>query len=161
MMHSPLYARQMRGLIRRRRGMFIMLFGEKLRQLRLANGYTQEKAARELGVTVRAYQNYEACRVYPKNTAIFGKAAVMFDVTADYLLSDEDRYIIDASERGGPKARKDVAELVTELGGFFAGGEFTEEDKDKVMKTINDLYWNAKESNKRYTPERFRLASRE
>ena len=133
-----------------------MLFGEKLRQLRLANGYTQEKAAGALGVTVRAYQNYEACRVYPKNTAIFGKVAAMFNVTADYLLSDEDRYIMDASERGGPRARKDVGELVTELGGFFAGGEFSEEDKDKVMKTINDLYWNAKESNKKYTPERFR-----
>ena len=138
-----------------------MLFGEKLRQLRLANGYTQEKAAGALGVTVRAYQNYEACRVYPKNTAIFGKAASIFEVTADYLLSDEDRYIMDASERGGPRARKDVAELVTELGGFFAGGEFSEEDKDKVMKTINDLYWNAKESNKKYTPSRFRQAARE
>jgi len=135
-----------------------MLFGEKLRQLRLANGYTQEKAAGGLGVTVRAYQNYEACRVYPKSAAILGKAAAMFSVTADYLLSDEDRYIMDASTRGGARARKDVAELVTELGGFFAGGEFTDEDKDKVMKTINDLYWKAKESNKKYTPDRYRRA---
>ena len=131
-----------------------MLFGEKLRQLRLANGFTQEKAAANLGVTVRAYQNYEACRVYPKNTAVFGKAAAMFEVTADYLLSDEDRYIMDAAERGGPKARKEVSELVTELGGFFAGGEFSDDDKDKVMKTINDLYWRAKESNKKYAPGR-------
>ena len=133
-----------------------MLFGEKLRQLRLANGYTQVKTANDLGVTVRAYQNYEACRVYPKSTLVFGKIASMFNVTADYLLSDEDRYIIDASERGGSKARKDVAVLVTELGGFFAGGEFSEEDKDKVMKTINDLYWKAKENNKKYTPVKYR-----
>jgi transcriptional regulator with XRE-family HTH domain len=138
-----------------------MLFGEKLRQLRLANGYTQEKTAGGLGVTVRAYQNYEACRVYPKSTAVFGKVAAMFSVTADYLLSDEDRYIMDASERGGAKARKDVAELVTELGGFFAGGQFSEDDKDKVMKTINDLYWRAKESNKKYTPERYRRTAPE
>jgi len=136
-----------------------MLFGEKLKQLRLSNGFTQEKAAGELGVTVRAYQNYEACRVYPKNSAVYGKAAAIFNVTADYLLSDEDRYIMDAAEKGGAKAGKDVAELVTELGGFFAGGEFSEEDKDKVMKTINDLYWKAKESNKKYTPERFRQAA--
>ena len=138
-----------------------MLFGEKLRQLRLANGYTQEKAAGGLGVTVRAYQNYEACRVYPKSTAVFGKIAAMFGVTADFLLSDEDRYIMDASERGGAKARREVTELVTELGGFFAGGEFSEDDKDKVMKTINDLYWRAKESNKKYTPERYRRTASE
>ena len=138
-----------------------MLFGEKLRQLRLANGFTQEKTAGELGVTVRAYQNYEACRVYPKNTAIFGKAAGLFKVTADYLLSDEDRYIMDAAERGGSRSRRDVTELVSELGGFFAGGEFTDEDKDKVMKTINDLYWKAKESNKKYAPKAFRRAAAE
>ena len=138
-----------------------MLFGEKLRQLRLSNGYTQEKTAEALGVTVRAYQNYEACRVYPKNTAVFGKIAATFGVTADYLLSDEDRYILDASEKGGSKARKDVAELVTELGGFFAGGEFSDEDKDKVMRAINDLYWKAKESNKKYAPERYRQTASE
>ena len=134
-----------------------MLFGEKLRQLRLSNGYTQEKAAGELGVTVRAYQNYEACRVYPKSSVVLAKAAAVFNVTADYLLSDEDRYIMDASDRGGAKARREVAELVTDLGGFFAGGEFSDEDKDKVMRTINDLYWKAKETNKKYTPVKYRL----
>ena len=136
-----------------------MLFGEKLRQLRLANGYTQEKAASELGVTARAYQNYEACRVYPKSSVVLAKAAAIFNVTADYLLSDEDRYIMDASEKGGAKARREVSELVTDLGGFFAGGEFSDEDKDKVMRTINDLYWKAKESNKKYTPIKYRGVS--
>jgi len=140
---------------------FEMLFGEKLRQLRLASGYTQEKTAEELGITVRAYQNYEACRVYPKNTAVFGRAAAMFSVTADYLLSDEDRYIMDASAKGGSKARKEVTALVSEIGGFFAGGDFSEEDKDKVMKTINDLYWKSKENNKKYTPMRYRQAAQE
>ena len=137
-----------------------MLFGEKLKQLRLANGFTQEKTAGELGVTVRAYQNYEACRVYPKNSGVYGKAAATFNVTADYLLSDEDRYIMDASDRGGPKARKDVTELVSDIGGFFAGGEFSEDDKDKVMKTINDLYWKAKETNRtKYASGRSRQAA--
>jgi len=138
-----------------------MLFGEKLRQLRLVNGHTQEMVAGELGVTVRAYQNYEACRVYPKSSAVIGRAAAIFNVTADYLLSDEDRYIMDASARGGARARRDVTELVTDLGGFFAGGEFSEEDKDKVMKTINDLYWKAKESNKKYTPAKYRRTAPE
>jgi len=138
-----------------------MLFGEKLRQLRLANGYTQEKIASELGITARAYQNYEAGRVYPKSSAVLGKAAAIFNVTADYLLSDEDRYIMDASARGGARAQKDVMALVTDIGGFFAGGEFSEEDKDKVMKTINDLYWKSKETNRKYTPVRYRQSASE
>jgi len=126
-----------------------MLFFEKLRQLRLSIGLTQEATAAELGVTTRAYQNYEAGR-YPKKTGIFGKIAALFNVSIDYLLSEEDRYIMDAHDKGGSKSKKDVQKLLSEVGGLFAGGELSEDDKDKVLRTINDLYWKAKESNKRY-----------
>lgn len=129
-----------------------MLFGDKLTQLRRAAGMTQEAVANNLGVTCRAYQNYESGRVYPKKTEIYGKIAVLFQVSADYLLSDEDRYILDAHQKGGSKSMKDVQALVSEVGGLFAGGELSEEDKDKVLRTITELYWKAKENNKKYAP---------
>jgi transcriptional regulator with XRE-family HTH domain len=130
-----------------------MLFCEKLRQLRQTMGMTQENVAAELGVTTRAYQNYEAGRVYPKKTAIYGKIASLFNVSADYLLSDEDKYVMEAHDKGGSKAKKDVQMLLSEVGGLFAGGELSDDDKDKVLRTINDLYWKAKENNKRYSRE--------
>jgi DNA-binding XRE family transcriptional regulator len=113
-------------------------------------GMTQGSVAAELGVTTRAYQNYEAGRVYPKKTAIYGKIASLFNVSADYLLSDEDKYVMEAHDKGGSKAKKDVQMLLSEVGGLFAGGELSDDDKDKVLRTINDLYWKAKENNKRY-----------
>ncbi|MCL1790375.1 MAG: helix-turn-helix transcriptional regulator [Peptococcaceae bacterium] len=130
-----------------------MLFNEKLKQLRLAAGMTQEEVAGTLGVTCRAFQNYESGRVYPKNTDIYGKIAAMFNVSADYLLSDEDHYVLEAHRKGGPKSTKDVQALISEVGGLFAGGELTEADKDKVLRTITDLYWKAKENNRKYAPK--------
>ena len=31
--------------------------------------------------------------------------------------------------------------LLSDMSALFAGGKLTDEDKDMVMKTINDLYW--------------------
>ena len=134
----------------------IMLFGKKLKQLRHSMNMTQEAAAAALGVTVRALQNYEAGRVYPKKTDVYGKAAALFNVSADYLLSDEDKYIMDAREKGGARTGKDVQQLISEVGGLFAGGELSEDDKDKVLRTINDLYWKAEENNKKYAPKQYK-----
>ncbi|MDR3210062.1 MAG: helix-turn-helix domain-containing protein [Oscillospiraceae bacterium] len=138
-----------------------MLFCEKLKQLRRAAGLTQEETAAKLGVTCRAYQNYEAGKVYPKNTGIYGTIATLFDVTADYLLSDEDRYVMDAAAKGGAKSARDVTALVSEVGSLFAGGELSEEDMDKVMQTLNRLYWRAKEKNKKYAPKKARREAAE
>jgi len=138
-----------------------MLFKEKLKQLRRAAGLTQEETAAKLGVTCRAYQNYEAGKVYPKKTEIYGKISALFNVTADYLLSDEDRYVMDAAKKGGAKSARDVTALVSEVGGLFAGGELSEDDMDKVMQTLNRLYWRAKEKNKKYAPKKVRGAASE
>ena len=126
-----------------------MLFGEKLKALRLERGYTQEQLAQKVDVTKRTLINYEQGRCYPKQTEILARLAQEFDVTVDYLMSDEDRYIQDAQEKGGLRAAQDVQALLTNARAMFAGGELSEEDKDKVMRKLNELYWDAKESNRR------------
>lgn len=133
-----------------------MKFGEKLIQLRRSVKLTQSEVAERIGVTLRTYQNYETGGLYPKKTDVYGRIAVLFDVTTDYLLSDEDKYIIDAAGKGGSKSKKDIQALIADVGGLFAGGELSDDDKDKVMRTINDLYWKAKENNKKYTPKKYR-----
>ncbi len=126
-----------------------MLFGEKLKALRLERGYTQEQLAQKVDVTKRTLINYEQGRCYPKQTEILARLAQEFDVTVDYLMSDEDRYIQNAQEKGGIRAAQDVQALLTNARAMFAGGELSEEDKDKVMRKLNELYWDAKESNRR------------
>lgn len=132
-----------------------MQFGEKLKQLRTQNNMTQVELAAKLGVTPRTLQNYENGRMYPKQTALFGTIAELFNVKTDYLLTDEDYYIMDAAEKGGIKTMRDVQTLVSEIGGLFAGGNLSEEDKEQVMMTINELYWKSKQKNKKFTPKKY------
>jgi DNA-binding XRE family transcriptional regulator len=116
---------------------------------------TQETTAEMLGVSFRTYQYYESGKIYPRKPEIYKRVAELFDTDANLLISDDDRYVMGAAERGGSKSKREVQALVSEVGGLFAGGDLSDDDKDKVMKTINDLYWLAKENNKKYTPKKY------
>ena len=67
-----------------------MKFGEKLRALRLQNHLTQGALAERLGVSLRTLQNYETCKIYPKQTEIYARIAALFGVSTDYLLNTTD-----------------------------------------------------------------------
>lgn len=54
------------------------------------------------------------------------------------------------------KGAKQVEELVTGISALFASGEISEEDKDAVMRTLQDAYWVAKERNEaKYAPRKY------
>jgi len=42
---------------------------------------------------------------------------------------------------------------------LFAGGELNEEDKEKVFRAITEMYWKAKDNNKKYTPKKYKKNS--
>ena len=47
--------------------------------------------------------------------------------------------------------------MVAGVSALFAGGELSENDKDAVMRALQDAYWMAKERNKeKYTPQKYR-----
>ena len=60
----------------------------KLKEIRKAKGISQEQAAVDLGISVRALQNYEYGQREP-NVAMIIKLAKYYNVTADYLLDLE------------------------------------------------------------------------
>ncbi len=125
------------------------MFGEKLKNLRSENGYTQETLADMVGVSKRTLINYEQGRCYPKQTEILSKLASVFGVSVDYLISEEDRCVQEASERAGTGAAQDVAAFLSSARAMFAGGRLSEEDKDKVIRKLNELYWDAREKNRK------------
>lgn len=114
-----------------------MKFGEKLKALRLQNHLTQSALAERLGVSLRTLQNYETCKIYPKQTEIYARIAAMFGVSTDYLLNTEPMPV-------AAPAPLPADELVASVGSLFAGGALSDEDKDKVFATITELYWQAK-----------------
>ena len=66
-----------------------MKFNEKLKHLRLSNGFTQIAIAKKLGITDRAYQRYEYGEREP-NFDILLKLSIIFNVSLDDLLCRED-----------------------------------------------------------------------
>lgn len=126
-----------------------MKFGEKLKALRMQNHLTQTALAEKLGVSLRTLQNYETCKIYPKQTEIYARIAKLFGVTTDYLLNG-DIPTSDVAPMGpNEEAALQAQELILRAGSLFAGGNLSEEDMDKVLCTINDLYWEVKRRNQK------------
>ena len=116
-----------------------MKFGEKLKALRLQNHLTQSALAEQLGVSLRTLQNYETCKIYPKQTEIYARISELFGVSTDYLLNAKP---IDSPSPIFTTQQAD--ELVAKVGSLFSGGALSDSDKDKVFATITELYWQAK-----------------
>lgn len=133
-----------------------MVFKDKLKEKRLEAGLTQAELAKKAGTTSRTIQNYELGKSKPSNMEIIQKIADALVTTTEYLLGSSGTYVVEAHEKGGAKAARDIDELVSEVTGMFAGGRLSEEALEGAMKALNDAYWIAKEKNKKYTPKKHR-----
>ncbi len=133
-----------------------MKFGEKLKDLRKEKGINQTALAKEIGVSLRTVISYETGKSYPKKREIYSKIAEYFNIDINYLLTEDEEFITTAEEKYGNRGSRQAAELVAEIGGLFAGGELSEADKDAVMRSLQQAYWDAKEDNIKYTPKKYR-----
>lgn len=136
-----------------------MGFKERLKEKRLEAGLTQVELAGKAGVTTRTIQNYELGNRKPANMEVIQRIADALNTTTEYLLGSSGAYVVEAQERGGAKAARDIEELVSEVTGLFAGGELSEEAIEGAMKALNDAYWMAKEKNRKYTPKKYRKSA--
>lgn len=65
------------------------MFGKRLNETRKARGFTAQKMADILSVTLRAYRNYESETSYPDYQKLIMIADAL-DVSIDYLLGRDD-----------------------------------------------------------------------
>ena len=127
-----------------------------LKEKRIESGLTQVELAQKAGVSARTIQNYEMGTRKPRNLEVIQQIAEVLQTTPDYLLGRSGTYVVEAQEKGGAKAARDIEALVSEVTGLFAGGELSEESMDGAIKALNDAYWIAKEKNRKYTPKKYR-----
>ena len=124
-----------------------MEFTEKLQKLRKDKGFTQAELAEKVGVSSRSIQNYELGARYPKR-AILNKLCEVLDTKLEYLVSSSDFIGIVRAEDGS-RGVASAQQLLDCAGALFAGGELSDEDKDKVMLALQNIYWKAKNKNQR------------
>lgn len=125
-----------------------MKFGEKVRALREEKGMTQKDLAEALQVSTRTVVSYERGQSYPKQRRVYDHLASLFDVETNYLYMEDE-----AAGQTGASAemplqgtdREAAERLVQQAGVLFAGGRLSEEDKDAVMRALQDAYWQARQ----------------
>ncbi len=132
-----------------------MQFKDRLREKRMEADLTQPELAEKAGVTTRTIQNYELGNRKPANMEVVQKIADALHTTTEYLLGSSGVYVVEAQEKGGAKAAREIDELVGEVTGLFAGGGLSDDDLEGAMKALYDAYWIAKEKNRKYTPKKY------
>lgn len=127
-----------------------MLFGDKIKELRTIAGMSQQELANSAGLSLRSIQNYESNKRYPKHVSILNRLCKVLNTTIEELMTEKDNFVQEASERYGSNRKKDAKKLVEEVGSLFASIELNEEDKDKIFREITEMYWRAKDNNKKF-----------
>lgn len=67
-----------------------MIFGERIKQLRLEHQWTQEYVCEKLNISSGALSRYETGMYEPKSLELVKDFAKLFDVSTDYLLGKSD-----------------------------------------------------------------------
>lgn len=134
-----------------------MKFAEKLKAARLDKGYTQKQLAEISHVALRTIVSYEKGDSYPRKRETYAELAKALDVEKNYLLTEDEEFVVNAAERYGTNGAAQAQAVINGFSGLCAGGTLSENDKDAVMKALQDIYWESKARNvQKYTPKKFK-----
>ena len=105
-------------------------------------------------VSLKTISRYESGQSKPRYRKTYDALAEALDTTHDYLVTDEEDFILSARERYGNVGAKDAEEMVRGVIGLMAGGEVPEKDKKAILDAISEAYYIAKTENKKYSPNK-------
>ena len=132
-----------------------MILADKITEERKRNGWSQEELAEKLGVSRQAVSKWESAGSVPDLQRVI-QLAELFGVETNYLLTEDEEFVAQASEEYGTRGRRQAEALVAELSGLFAGGELSDNDKDAVMIALQKAYFDCKADNRKYTPKKYK-----
>jgi len=134
-----------------------MTFGEKVKSRRTRLGLSRRELAELVGIHQNMILRYEKDAAFPRTREACRRLAEALEVDLNYLLTEDSEFVAAAAERYGSRGRRQAQELIDDMAGLFAGGTLSEQDKDAVMKALQEIYWESKARNaEKYTPKRYR-----
>ena len=86
-----------------------MKFCEKVKEARTKAGLKQDEFAKAIGVSLRTISNYEAGTRYPKKRETYYKMAEVLKVDVNYLLTDDEEFLLNAESKYGSKGARPVS----------------------------------------------------
>ena len=127
-----------------------MNFGEKIKNYRMENDYTQDEFAKLIGVSKRTLRLYEQGKRFPKQKEVYEKIAELMNCDYNFLMGEEDLFLEEVSNRYGTGEVAKVRALADGVSSMFAGGTLPEEDIESAFQAITQAYWKAKDMNKKF-----------
>lgn len=129
------------------------LFGDKLKRIRIERELSQQQLADLLGTSKQVISRYETNQRTPKIT-VAQEYADKLNVPLNYLI-DENLATDSASSQPplplahSTKDERDLAKFLNRTDIEFDGAPLTVEDKDKLRKALEIIFWDAKTENKK------------
>ncbi len=99
-----------------------MKFGEKVRLLRNEKKLSQTELGKMCGLSLRTIRNYEVDGRYPKQREVYTKLAAALGCEVNFLLAEDEEFVLQAQQTYGYKGARDAEELVAGVSALFAGG---------------------------------------
>lgn len=124
-----------------------MGFANKLKELREIKKLSQEDLAKLCQVSTKTISRYELGQSKPRYRKTYDLLAEHLDTTHDYLVTDEDEFILKARENFGKEGAKDAEDMINGVIGLMAGGQIPDEDKRTILDAITEAYYIAKAEN--------------
>lgn len=128
--------------------------GKRIKELREEKGLSQIELAKLLNISNTTLSQYETNQRVPSDE-IKIKLAEFFNCSVDYLLGRTDirnPYIPEEYTQKHKVTKRDLMQyedFIEQAGIFFMNDEVAEEDKEKLFRDISELFWKAKEMNKK------------
>lgn len=132
-----------------------MKFGEKVKELRTQKSMSQPELAKLLGVSTRTIASYESCNSYPRRQEMYDKLAEIFEVSVDYLRTENDAFLTEAAEQYGRRGQMQAQEILDQTAQLFAGGFLSPEEELKFQLEMQKLFFHSKEAAKKFTPKKY------
>ena len=131
-----------------------MTFSQKVKEAREVLHFNQQQLGDMVGVSKRSIAAYETTDTKPRGN-IMNKLAGALKVSVDYLLNDEsndskygiekDPFIVEAKEKYGSQAAKEMDNLLVQNTVLFADGSLNQEAKDSFFEAVMKAYLTCKE----------------
>lgn len=132
-----------------------MNFGEKVKELREAKGFSQPELGRRVGVSTRTIASYEAGKSYPKQREVYDRLAKELDVDVNYLRTENEVFMEEVGSRYGRRGVLQAKDILEQTAQLFAGGSLSDEDELAFITEMQRLYLDSKERAKKYTPKKY------
>jgi len=104
--------------------------GSKIKQIRVARGYTQDDIAEKMNVQRTTISNWEKNIRVPDSNKLIEYARIV-GVTLDFFNDNS--------------TERTLFETMADLDALFMSVKISQADKDKAIKDIMDIYWKSKE----------------